>query len=112
MKNKKNIDRLFQEKFQNFETAPNEQTWINIQNALQEKKKEKRIIPIWFKYVGIAAVLTLSFFASNNYFKMSIKPQKTIVIDPEIVTIPKHNINSISTKTEKGFQKSFQKTES
>ncbi|RZK08828.1 MAG: hypothetical protein EOO46_13980, partial [Flavobacterium sp.] len=67
MSDKKNIDRLFQEKFKDFEVEPNEQIWINIDAALREKKK-RRVIPIWFKLTGIAAGLILGFFAFNFLF--------------------------------------------
>lgn len=112
MKNLKNIDRLFQEKFKNFETAPSEQIWLNIQNALKEEKKEKRIIPIWFKYAGIAAVFFFGFFALNTIYKTTSEPKNTIDLEQEIVTIKPYSIDSIVTKPTKDIKKSFQKTAS
>ena len=38
MKNKKNIDRLFQEQFKDFEIKPNIEVWKNIELALRDKK--------------------------------------------------------------------------
>ena len=76
MKNKKNIDRLFQERFKDFETEPNAQTWANIQAGLSEKKKERKIIPLWLKYTGIAAAFVLGFFAINTTFKSNTKIQR------------------------------------
>lgn len=38
MNDKKNIDRLFQEKFKDFEAVPDAQVWLNIETALKEKK--------------------------------------------------------------------------
>lgn len=70
MSDKKNIDRLFQEKFKDFEVEPNEKIWINIDSALREKKK-RRIIPVWFKLTGIAAGLILGFFIWNSAFNDS-----------------------------------------
>jgi hypothetical protein len=58
MSEKKNIDRLFQEKFKDFEADPPEYVWENIYDALQEKKK-RRVIPLWWRYGGVAAVLLL-----------------------------------------------------
>lgn len=41
MKNSKNIDRLFQEKFKDFEATPNEKIWKNIESSLQEKEEKE-----------------------------------------------------------------------
>ncbi|EAZ96865.1 hypothetical protein FBBAL38_05560 [Flavobacteria bacterium BAL38] len=71
MKENKNIERLFQEKFKNFEALPPEDSWDFIAGRLKEKKK-KRIVPIWFQYSGIAASLLLvgtliwSFLGNNE----------------------------------------------
>ena len=86
MKNKKNIDRLFQERFKDFETEPDVQTWANIQAGLSEKKKERKIIPLWMKYTGIAAALVLGFFGINTTFKSNTKIDDTIVIDVKSIT--------------------------
>lgn len=60
MKEKKNIDRIFQEKFKDFEKEPNEKVWENISARLDEKdKKGPFIIPLWFKIGGVAAVLAI-----------------------------------------------------
>ena len=55
MKDHKNIERLFQEKFKDFEAIPPQESWNIIASRLNEKKKKKRIIPIWFQLSGIAA---------------------------------------------------------
>lgn len=59
MKEKKNIERLFQEKFKDFEAVPPQDVWINIEARLQTKKKKRRIVPFWLKTSGIAAVLVI-----------------------------------------------------
>ena len=94
MKNKKNIDRLFQERFKDFETEPNAQTWANIQAGLSEKKKERKIIPLWLKYTGIAAAFVLGFFAINTTFKSNTKIDDTIVIDVKSLTPSTKNTDS------------------
>ena len=94
MKNKKNIDRLFQERFKDFETEPDVQTWANIQAGLSEKKKERKIIPLWMKYTGIAAALVLGFFAINTVFKSNTKIDDTIVIDVKSLTPATKNTDS------------------
>ena len=57
MKDNKNIERLFQEKFKDFEALPPQDSWDVIASRLNEKKKKKRIVPIWFQFSGIAASL-------------------------------------------------------
>ena len=72
MSDKKNIDRLFQEKFKNFEATPSDAVWDSISNNLEKKKKKRRVIPVWWKLGGVAAVIALlltvgvSVFNSNN----------------------------------------------
>ncbi len=60
MKEKKNIDRIFQEKFKDFEVNPDDKVWENISRKLDKKKKKRAlIIPLWFKIGSIAAVITV-----------------------------------------------------
>ena len=60
MKEKKNIDRLYQEKFKDFESTPKEKVWKNIAASLDKKEKNRPlIIPLWFKIGGVAAVLAI-----------------------------------------------------
>ncbi|AXG73733.1 hypothetical protein DVK85_05590 [Flavobacterium arcticum] len=66
MSEKKNIDRLFQEKFKDFEAAPPEYVWENIEAELKKDKK-RRVIPLWFKLGGIAAVLVIGLFLINPF---------------------------------------------
>lgn len=70
--NKKNIDRLFQEKFKDFEVAPNDAVWDRINESLPNKKKKRRVIALWWQIGGVAVVLALlltvgiSVFSSDN----------------------------------------------
>ncbi len=59
MNNKKNIDRLFQEKFKDFEVAPNDGVWDRINESLPNKKKKRRVIALWWQIGGVAAVIAL-----------------------------------------------------
>ena len=58
MNNKKSIDRLFREKFRDFEPSPPDYVWENIQEKMQGKKKRK-VLPLWWWSGGIAAGLAL-----------------------------------------------------
>lgn len=59
MSEKKNIDRLFQEKLKDFEVAPPEQSWEDISSRLPQSNKPRRVVPLWFRVSGVAAVLLL-----------------------------------------------------
>ena len=61
MSERKNINKLFQENFENFEVIPDEIVWKNIEMKLNEKKK-RRVVPFWWKLSGIAATLLIGFF--------------------------------------------------
>ncbi len=63
---KKNIDRLFQEKFKDFDPVPEKELWDGIASRLDEKEKERRIIPIWWRLGGIAAVLAVLFYITST----------------------------------------------
>lgn len=111
MSDKKNIDRLFQEKFKDFEVEPNEQIWINIDAALREKKK-RRVIPIWFKLTGIAAGLILGFFAFDFLFDDSTTIEENQVVigiekqsnDKNLIVIPeKESVVSTEDSAEKNI---------
>lgn len=97
MNEKKNIDRLFQERFKDFESAPNDKIWNNIHDALHEKKK-KKVIPLWWKLSGIAAGFILTFLAFTPFLSTE-KVQNSVVVNPEM-PIEKTNTNIKSeTKT-------------
>ncbi|NRD18480.1 hypothetical protein HNV08_00355 [Winogradskyella eckloniae] len=59
MKENKNIDRLFQEKFKDFEIAPDDAVWNRISDSLPKKKKKRRVVALWWQIGGIAAAIAL-----------------------------------------------------
>jgi len=65
---KKNIDDFFSQKFKNAEITPPEEIWDSISAQLPFKKRNKRIIPIWYLIAGTAAVLAIIIllFKDNN----------------------------------------------
>lgn len=78
MSDRKNIDRLFQEKFKDFEMNPPEGTWANIEARLDEKKK-KRVIPFWWRLSGVAAIFLIGFLISKSIYQADIKPENPVV---------------------------------
>jgi predicted DNA binding protein len=83
MKENKKIDRLFQEQFRGFEQTPNNQIWLNIEAELKKDKKRK-VIPLWFKYAGIAAAFLLGLFFWNTNYTFHSKATNRIVSDTKI----------------------------
>lgn len=73
MKDKKHIDRLYQEKFKDFESTPREAVWKNISSRLQNKERRRGILPLWYKIAGVAAVLALLINFSNEFFSKKSK---------------------------------------
>ncbi|MCF6129729.1 outer membrane beta-barrel protein [Flavobacterium sp. AS60] len=71
MSERKNIDRLFQEKFKDFEVTPSDEIWGNIEAKLDQKKK-RRVIPFWWKLSGVAAVFLLGFFITKSIYNPGI----------------------------------------
>ncbi|MFL0352947.1 hypothetical protein [Xanthomarina sp. GH4-25] len=60
MSDKKHIDRIFQEKFKDFEVSPSPEVWNGIQEKLnQPKEDKKKIFPLWLRFAGVAALLLL-----------------------------------------------------
>ncbi|MGH2664622.1 hypothetical protein [Flavobacterium sp.] len=84
MSERKNIERLFQEKFKDFEVNPPQQVWGNIESKLEKKETKATGIPFWLKASGIAAILLLGYFTADNYselnpFKSTEKNTETVV---------------------------------
>lgn len=81
MKEKKYIDRLYQEKFKDFEATPREAVWRSISAKLREEEDKKPVItPFWSRMAGIAAILALIFMIGDWIF-----PERTSAIADEKV---------------------------
>lgn len=97
MKDKKNIDRLFQEKLKDFEAHPPEMIWNSIEAKLPRKKR--KIVPLWWVYGGAAASLIIGLL-------MTITPSKKREVflenEMEMVTTPsKKKSESVVPKNKK-----------
>ncbi len=79
MEERKHIDRLYQEKFKDFEATPREAVWKNISTRLHEKERQKSILPVWYRIAGVAALLALFFNFTSNFFKSSPSPAAQLV---------------------------------
>ena len=68
MKEKKNIDNIFNEGFKDFEATPSPRVWENIQAELKKDKKERKVIPLWIKLSGVAALLALLLTVGDSLY--------------------------------------------
>jgi len=84
MKTKKHIDRLFRERFKDFEATPPPQAWKNIAAALSEKKKERKVVPLWFRLASIAASLAV-LLGLFNYFTSSDSSPDIQITDSDTI---------------------------
>ena len=65
--NKKDFDKLFQEKFKDFHETPDERVWESIEDSLNRRRKKRRVIPLWWKLGGVAAILAIALIAINPF---------------------------------------------
>ncbi len=79
MKVKKNIDDLFKDSFKNFEAVPSPDVWKKIQTKLKEED-DRKVIPIWVKFSGIAALLALFFTIGKSLLNDSFNQTNTPVV--------------------------------
>ena len=102
MSDKKHIDRLFQEKFKDFEVAPDAAVWERIEAQLKEKKK-RRVIPIWWRYAGVAAIVLLLITIGNGYLS-----DKNITKDSPNQVVDGNDNNSLKqTENEKNGNENY-----
>ncbi len=101
MNNKKNIERLFTEKFKDFESIPPEKNWNELKAKLLEKNKKRRVIPFWFKSAGIAASLILGFFI----LKDAISFNTSTIKNNEIIFDKTKSVSSTENKKEEPLKK-------
>jgi hypothetical protein len=81
---KKKLDKLFQEKFENFSEMPEDKVWQSIETSLDQKKNSRKVIPIWWKLGGAAAVLAIAIFVINPFEENSNEtPRVTDVNTPK-----------------------------
>ncbi|REE08421.1 hypothetical protein DFQ09_107100 [Winogradskyella pacifica] len=103
MSDKKNIDRLFQEKFKDFEVAPNDALWDRINESLPNKKKKRRVIALWWQIGGVAAAITLLFTVGITLYNSDDnKSQEFPIVNTEDSnnTSEEENSNSLSIKNQ------------
>jgi len=63
---KKNIDELFRDKLSDFKQTPDNKVWRAIDASL-DKRKKRRVIPIWWSLGGIAAAIMVGLLIFNPF---------------------------------------------
>ncbi|WP_405370066.1 outer membrane beta-barrel protein [Nonlabens sp. Asnod2-A12] len=98
MSDKKNIDRLFQEGFKDFEVKPPSMVWDNIGQEIGHNKKQKTI-SLWWILGGVAAGLAIlfTFIYTGVDNDSSINDSLPIVNTQE--NVRKSNDSQIKTET-------------
>lgn len=89
MNERKNLEHLFQEKLEHYEVAPPEELWSNIELELKKEKKKRRVIPLWWKLSGVAALFVVGFgiltiITDNTNSKNTIKSTDAVVSSESI----------------------------
>lgn len=107
MNDKKNIDRLFQEKFKDFEVAPNDALWDRINESLPHKKKKRRVIALWWQIGGVAAAITLLFTVGVTVFNTDYNIQEFPIVNSEDKNTPleKDPTNTATDNSQHKFNK-------
>jgi len=89
MNKNKNIDDLFKEGFKNFEATPSPNVWNNIEAKLKEND-DRKVIPLWIKLAGVAALLALMFTVGNSIFNAPINNNTSPIVKEDASEIEKN----------------------
>lgn len=74
---KRNLDELFRERLQTFSEAPQDHVWKGIESALDQRKKKRRAVPIWWTLGGVAALLAV-FLLLKGPAQQPLAPSQTV----------------------------------
>lgn len=114
MNEKKNIDKLFKEQLKDFEVAPKDHVWKNIEQRLHEDhRKKRRIIPIWWRFAGVAAGLILLLTVAHQVFNSSEQnniSNEIIVDDSQIKNSGEVQEKSINNEQDNPEKEIFENT--
>ena len=85
MKDKRNIDELFKSHLRDYKATPSPEVWERIEAQLK-KKKDRKVIPLWWKVGGVAALLALLLTVGNSLYvsdtSQQIVTEDNVMIDP------------------------------
>ncbi len=87
MKKDKDIEKIFREGFDKMEHAPSSRVWENVRHEL-DKKKERKVIPLWIRLGGIAALIAVLFTIGSVFWNTD----DPTFIEPPITAAPEIEI--------------------
>ena len=90
---KKKLDELFQDTFSGHNEVPDERVWDSITASL-DKKKKKRILPIWWSLSGIAAALVLGLLIFNPFTSENTTEQIITNVDKNDSNVEENDTTS------------------
>jgi len=82
MKEKKHIDQLFKESLASYEAMPPPEVWSKIEAKLKKDKEDRKVIPLWWKLGGIAALIAFLFSLGTFIYSPS-ESQIPILVETE-----------------------------
>ena len=106
MKHKKNIDDLFKEQLSSFEATPSPEVWKHIEAQLKKEKEDRKIIPIWWKLGGVAAVLAILLTVSGVFNSNEILDDNNTIVEENINKSENNTLNN----TEESVLKDSERT--
>jgi hypothetical protein len=110
MKKNKNIDELFKERFRNFEATPSPDVWNKIQAKLKEKD-DRKVIPLWIKLGGVAALLALIFTIGNSMLNAPLNKINAPIVNENPAKINSESHNNIIVANNDVIQEEIVSTE-
>ncbi|MEL6305667.1 MAG: hypothetical protein AAFQ20_12870 [Bacteroidota bacterium] len=90
---KKNLEQLYRDSFKDYSEVPDPMVWQNIEATLDNRKEKKRVIPIWWRLGGVAALLAIMFYVFNPFGNPT--PNNT---NQEVITTTDNNEKSDSNE--------------
>ncbi|MCL6266696.1 outer membrane beta-barrel protein [Flagellimonas myxillae] len=62
---KKNLEQMFKERLGDYQELPDDKVWKAIEASLDKKKQKKRVVPLWWRLGGVAAVFAILLYVIN-----------------------------------------------
>ena len=79
----KDLDKLFQERFEGIEAHPDPAVWDRISSSLDQKKSKKRLIPYWWLPAGVAAVMMMAFWIGGVFEQNPQEATLPVVVESD-----------------------------
>ena len=104
MKEEKDLERLFQERFKDFETSPVRDLWPGISHRIGASEKRRKPLLAWYRLVGAAAVIAFAFLGTLSYLNLPWTdgpPNPSVTSTPASETFNSDPVSGAKTSAEK-----------